>query len=92
MDKFRAVAGTGGLLAVITIILFLAGIKSDIDRNCANTANLGAIVGGVIAVDNELGKPSNRGLRTTLFEGIHNLRCRPSNKGFSNDITRRVAE
>lgn len=78
VDKFRVLAGAGGAGGLIVIILFLAGIKSDIDRNCQNTAQLGTIVSGVIAVDIELSKPTNRDFQSNLIGSIRSLRCRQS--------------
>lgn len=87
VDKFRAAAGTGGVAAVIAIILFLANIQTQLNRNCAATKNVGTVVAGVVATDNELARPNNADFRRTLILSLHGISCGGHDK---NNLANRV--
>lgn len=63
---------------MIALVAIVAGIRSDIERNCNATADLGGIVTGIVAVDNELNKPKNENTRTIVIRHLRQIedRCK----------------
>jgi len=71
MDKLRVLTAAGGSAGLIAIVLFLANIQTQLDRNCDATAAVGAAVIGVVSVDDELGRTRNTPLRAQLIRSLH---------------------
>lgn len=63
----RIGAGVISPAALITVILFLAHVSSQQDRNCENIKTIDEKSNAVIRVDNELNQKKNETLRRTLL-------------------------
>lgn len=75
--KVARAAGAGGAVtALATIIVFLSGIQTSIDRNCQATSNLAKATVGVIAADKDLSKPQNEQLRKFLVSSTRGITCK----------------
>lgn len=62
-------AGVVSPAALITVLLFLAHVSSQQDRNCQNIKTIGEKSNAIIKVDGELNQPRNRDLRRALLNG-----------------------